>query len=471
MKILRNKNAPPLADLVQEYIGTAYDVVKAVYDNLDMILAVGQAIEDGDLENFLADTDIDTLAKLNAIVADATLLDEATLGTAAYEAVAAFATAAQGALANTALQPADLNTLAKLNALVLDQTVASQAYVDLAVAGLYDHKGSYNAASNTPDLDTAPSGIKKADAYTVSVAGTFYTAVLAPGDVLIADKDDPTLETDWTIINRNIDETAFATAAQGSLADSAVQPADLGTAAAEDVGAFATSGQGALADSATQPGDNISTLVNDSGFTDDQTGAEIKVAYELELDTNAFTDTEKTKLGLIESSAKDDQTGPEIESLYNSQVAVVSQVDAEAGTSTTVKRWTAERVAQAIAALSGGGASLSAANEWTKTQNFNATTLTDAANISWDLESNQVCSVTLTDNRTLDNPTNMKDGATYILRVIQDAGGTNTLAYGSAYKWAGGTAPVITATGDAIDILTFVSDGTNMYGTIVQDFS
>ena len=350
MKILRNKNAPPLADLVQEYIGTAYDVVKAVYDNLDMILAVGQAIEDGDLENFLADTDIDTLAKLNAIVADATLLDEATLGTAAYEAVAAFATAAQGALANTALQPADLNTLAKLNALVLDQTVASQAYVDLAVAGLYDHKGSYNAASNTPDLDTAPSGIKKADAYTVSVAGTFYTAVLAPGDVLIADKDDPTLETDWTIVNRNIDETAFATAAQGSLADSAVQPADLGTAAAEDVGAFATSGQGALADSATQPGDNISTLVNDSGFTDDQTGAEIKVAYELELDTNAFTDTEKTKLGLIESSAKDDQTGPEIESLYNSQVAAASQAEMEAGTVTAIRRMTPERVKQAIAA-------------------------------------------------------------------------------------------------------------------------
>lgn len=65
----------------------------------------------------------------------------------------------------------------------------------------------------------------------------------------------------------------FATAAQGALADSAVQPADLaavattgayadltglptlGTAAATDAADYATAAQGALADSATQPGD------------------------------------------------------------------------------------------------------------------------------------------------------------------------------------------------------------------------
>jgi hypothetical protein len=113
----------------------------------------------------------------------------------------------------------------------------------------------------------------------------------------------------------------------------------------------------------------------------------------------------------------------------------------------------------------------STAQEYTKTQNFDGTTLTDQTNISWDLESNQVAKVTLAGNRTLDNPTNMKDGATYILRVIQDSGGTNTLAYGSAYKWAGGVAPVISPAGNAIDILTFVCDGTNMYGTIVQAFA
>ena len=46
-----------------------------------------------------------------------------------------------------------------------------------------------------------------------------------------------------------------ATAAQGGLADSAVQPGDLGTAAAENVGAFATAAQGGTADTALQPTD------------------------------------------------------------------------------------------------------------------------------------------------------------------------------------------------------------------------
>ena len=110
------------------------------------------------------------------------------------------------------------------------------------------------------------------------------------------------------------------------------------------------------------------------------------------------------------------------------------------------------------------------AQEHTRTINFNATSLTDAANIAWNLESNQVSVITLTDNRTLDNPTNMVDGATYILRVVQDATGSRTLAYGAAYKWPGGLAPVLSTTANAVDILTFVSDGTNMYGVFQGDF-
>jgi len=41
----------------------------------------------------------------------------------------------------------------------------------------------------------------------------------------------------------------------------------------------------------------------ETGATADQTGAEIKAAYEGEAETNAFTDAEKSKLGVIEASA------------------------------------------------------------------------------------------------------------------------------------------------------------------------
>lgn len=47
-------------------------------------------------------------------------------------------------------------------------------------------------------------------------------------------------------------------------------------------------------------------------------------------------------------------TDAQIETAYNNQVGAVTQAEAEAGTSTTIKRWTAQRVKQAIDALAGG---------------------------------------------------------------------------------------------------------------------
>lgn len=113
---------------------------------------------------------------------------------------------------------------------------------------------------------------------------------------------------------------------------------------------------------------------------------------------------------------------------------------------------------------------LGTAQEFTTTHNFNATTLTDGANIAWNLASNQVASVTLGGNRTLSNPTNQVDGAVYILIVKQDATGGRTLSFSSNYKFAGGTAPTITTTANKVDVLTFVSDGTNMLGVASQSF-
>lgn len=91
-------------------------------------------------------------------------------------------------------------------------------------------------------------------------------------------------------------------------------------------------------------------------------------------------------------------------------------------------------------------------------------TLTDAATIAWDVRLGETAKVTLGGNRTLGAPSGLIDGGSYILRITQDGTGSRTLAYNSVYKWAGGSAPVLSTTAGAIDILTFVTDGTNMYG-------
>ena len=92
-------------------------------------------------------------------------------------------------------------------------------------------------------------------------------------------------------------------------------------------------------------------------------------------------------------------------------------------------------------------------------------TLTDAANISWNMALGINATVTLTASRTLDNPTNLQSGAIVVLKVVQDGAGAHTLAYGTAYKWVGGVGgtPVVAAGVNAVSILTFLCDGTNLY--------
>lgn len=106
---------------------------------------------------------------------------------------------------------------------------------------------------------------------------------------------------------------------------------------------------------------------------------------------------------------------------------------------------------------------------WTKQQYFAEATLTDAASIAWDLDVAQAAKVTLTANRALANPTNKRAGATYVLRVIQDATGSRTLTFGTNYKFPGGAAPVLTTTAAAVDVFAFYSDGVYMYGNAMLD--
>ena len=80
---------------------------------------------------------------------------------------------------------------------------------------------------------------------------------------------------------------------------------------------------------ALNPANVRTSLGIEAGATADQTGAEIKALYEGEANTNAFTDTEKSKLGLIEDNATADQTGAEIKALYEAELNTNAFTDTE----------------------------------------------------------------------------------------------------------------------------------------------
>jgi hypothetical protein len=73
--------------------------------------------------------------------------------------------------------------------------------------------------------------------------------------------------------------------------------------------------------------------------------------------------------------------------------------------------------------------------------------------------------ITLTGNATITMPT-ATAGKSFIIMLKQDATGSRSVTW-STVKWAGGTAPTITATASRQDIFSFFADGTNWYGTTI----
>ena len=102
-------------------------------------------------------------------------------------------------------------------------------------------------------------------------------------------------------------------------------------------------------------------------------------------------------------------------------------------------------------------AGLAVAQSYTKAQRGTPVTLTDAATIAVDLSLGNNFAVTLAGNRTLGDPTNVTAGQSGVIVVTQDGTGSRTLAYaGTKWKFAGGTAPTLTAgVGGAVDVLAY----------------
>lgn len=119
-----------------------------------------------------------------------------------------------------------------------------------------------------------------------------------------------------------------------------------------------------------------------------------------------------------------------------------------------------------------GAATLAAAQTFTAGQRGEITTLTDGANISVDLAASNNFTVTLAGNRTLDNPTNIVAGQSGSIFIVQDGTGSRTLAYGSYYDFAGGTAPTLSTTAAAVDrIDMIVRSGTSIHCVFTANYS
>lgn len=103
-------------------------------------------------------------------------------------------------------------------------------------------------------------------------------------------------------------------------------------------------------------------------------------------------------------------------------------------------------------------------------QRGSVTALSDAASITPDFSTGNNFSVTLGGDRTLENPTNAVAGQSGVIVITQDATGSRTLAYGTNWKFGGGTDPTLTTAANAVDVLSYYcASPTVIIGTLLGD--
>tara|TARA_Y100000004_G_scaffold72376_2_gene81303 strand:+ start:528 stop:980 length:453 start_codon:yes stop_codon:yes gene_type:complete len=122
--------------------------------------------------------------------------------------------------------------------------------------------------------------------------------------------------------------------------------------------------------------------------------------------------------------------------------------------------------------LGSTAAGLASAQTFTAGQRGEITTLTDGANISIDLADSNNFTVTLAGNRTLDNPSSIVAGQSGSIFIVQDGTGSRTLAYGSYYDFAGGTAPTLSTAASSVDRIDYiVRSSTSIHAVFTAAYS
>lgn len=91
-----------------------------------------------------------------------------------------------------------------------------------------------------------------------------------------------------------------------------------------------------------------------------------------------------------------------------------------------------------------------------------------ADTIAWNAGNIQKSTLTGNCTYTFTAPSN--DG-TFMLKLVQDATGSRTVTWPASVKWPGGTAPTLSTAANAIDIITFMYDGTNYFAVDSLNFS
>jgi hypothetical protein len=117
-------------------------------------------------------------------------------------------------------------------------------------------------------------------------------------------------------------------------------------------------------------------------------------------------------------------------------------------------------------------AAVDLSQQYSNNQRSAVVALTDAAHIATNVDLGNIFEVTLGGNRTLDNPTGLVKGMSWVVMVHQDGTGGRTLAFGSQYDWGDEGAPSFAGqAANRTNILSFFAiSATQIAGTAMKGF-
>jgi hypothetical protein len=117
-------------------------------------------------------------------------------------------------------------------------------------------------------------------------------------------------------------------------------------------------------------------------------------------------------------------------------------------------------------------ATTSAAQTFTAGQRGEITTLTSGATVTPDFNDSNNFTLTLDQNLTIANPSNLVAGQSGSIFLVQDGTGSRTAAWGTYWDFAGGTAPTLTTTASAVDRIDYVvRSSTSIHAVATLNYS
>jgi len=367
-----------------------------------------------------------------------------------YYVVVSASGTGSGAAPSVSLAPPDmlLSTGAGADFVLID--------VSNAIAGQTAANISFTAAGNIAATDVQ-AALQELDTEKIGAASpTFTGTVLLGQNAVLAFEGsaDDANETTITVTNPTADRTITFPDVTGNV----VTTGDTGTVTSAMIanttivdGDISASAE--IAVSKLANGSARQLLQTASNGTDVEFTSDVDVPGTLDVTGVATFDSTSTFAG---------------NATFNSDIIFEGSTANDFETTLTVTDPTADRtitLPDATTTVAG----LAVAQSFTKAQRGTPVALTDGT-VAVDLSLGNNFTLTLAENSTLSAPTNATAGQSGVIVVTQDGTGGYTLGYNTAYKFAGGSVPTVTATANAVSVLAYyVESSSRITMTAVLD--